>query len=165
MVSIISFTIQGLIIPGIIISLLVFTMSIAKASQERYSKISGWAGIWAGLVVSAGYMVSQLNEIDSTNREFSSLPEILILPLALGFVAGFSLLWLASILASTRLIGLVTLPLSAVGTSAFFNYIFIGNLHALILYVTLGVMFGVFLYVTLLLLSIKSIVFIPQEDS
>jgi hypothetical protein len=57
----------------------------------------------------------------------------------------------------TRLVGIITLLLSAISTSALFTYFFIIDLRIWILYLTLGSALGILLHIVFFPASVKEI--------
>ncbi|MCX7902836.1 MAG: hypothetical protein N2483_11310, partial [Burkholderiaceae bacterium] len=80
------------------------------------------------------YVVSQLGAMRNPRFDLYELPGLLITPMLFGAIIGFVFLWLVRITLPTRLVGLLTLVLSAVSTSALFSYVFINYLRVIVLY-------------------------------
>lgn len=157
MASLISNTIQGLVVPGIMLVLLIYAMVIAGSVNDSELKTSAWAGFWAGLVVFVIYVVSELGRIREPNLNFSSLPGLLFLPLAVGFGIGFGFLWMVKVMVPTRLVGIITMLLSATSTSALFAYVFIDSSRVSVLYWVLGTALGILLHIVLLPRSVRDL--------
>lgn len=153
----VAFAVQWVIVPCIMLALFVFAKVIASSVREQQLKVSAKAGLWAGLLVFVIYVVSQLNEIHSPYFDFFRLPGFLTFPTVFGFAIGFAFLWLVKIALPTRLIGLMTLLLSAASASALFSYVFINNLRVVVLYWTLGTALGILLHIVLFPTSVKDI--------
>ena len=157
MASFISNTVQWVIVPCIMLALLIYSLSIAGSVKDSELKTSAWAGFWAGLVIFVIYVVSQLNQIREPDFDFSTLPGLLFFPMALGFAIGFVFLWMVKAMVPIRLVGLITLLLSATSTSALFTYAFINSLRVSILYWALGTALGILLHIVLFPKSVRDL--------
>jgi len=152
---VISNTVQWIIVPSIILALFIFALIVARSVTDSEQKASAWAGFWAGLVVFVIYVVSQLNSLHKLDFKFSTLPGLLLAPLLLGFVVGFIFIWLVKAVIPTRVVGFITLLLTASSTSALFTYIFINSLRASVLYGALGTALGILLHIILFPASVR----------
>ncbi len=157
MISFISNLVLWMIIPFILFALFIFSWVIAKKAKTSELKVSSRAGLWAGLIIFVIYLLSNLNRVHEPNFSFQSLPGLLIMPMSLGFIIGFSFLWLVRSMTPTRLVGIITLLLSAISTSALFTYFFIIDLRIWILYLTLGSALGILLHIVFFPASVKEI--------
>lgn len=141
--------IKWLIVPLILLSLLNMAKRLANSAVGEDLKVSAWAGFWAGLVIFVILVISLLSQIYMPTMRIEDLPGIRILPLLIGFFSGFVILLAFHFAAPTRLVGLITLLLSATSSSALFSYIFLAHLHAPILYLTLGLAVGVLVHIVM----------------
>jgi hypothetical protein len=107
------------------------------------------------------YVIGQLNQIRKPILNYSTLPGFLWVPISIGVATGFSFLWLIKIVLPTRIVGLITLLLCSVSSSALFTYIFIDSLRVWVLYLSLGVSFGVLLHIVIFPGSVKDL--FPQK--
>jgi len=153
--EIISLIVLWGVIPAIFIALLIFGLIIVRRTSYDERKTSARAGFWAGLVLFIGYVISQSHTLKMPASIFSYLPEIDLLPAAVGFVVGFLFLWGVGFLLLTRMVGLVSLILSALSTSGLYSYIFIDTLRDEILFAALGFVFGALLHIVFFPSSIK----------
>ncbi len=149
MAAMISVVVQWVILPSIILAVFAFAWIIASAARTPELRVSAWAGFWAGLLSFVIYVVSQLGEIRDPDSHFAILPGLLVLPVASGLAVGFVFLELVRLAVPTRLVGLITLALSATSTSALFTYFFINVLRVPVLYWTLGAALGILLHIVL----------------
>lgn len=138
-----------IIIPMIILSMLIFSLMIVAHVTVPESKVSVRAGLLAGLVLFVIYVVSQLQSIKVPNLSrysphFDLFSGIVLL---IGFFVGFFFLWGIRILAPTRLVGLLTLILSAASLSALFSYFFASNIRDITLFFALSIVFGILVHV------------------
>ncbi|PKO21872.1 MAG: hypothetical protein CVU38_12395 [Chloroflexi bacterium HGW-Chloroflexi-1] len=157
MAVVISSIIQWVIVPCIMLALFVYSMVISGSVKGSEQKTSAWAGFWAGLVLFVVYVVSQLSLLREPDFGFSRLPGFLVVPMGLGFVIGFLFLWMVKVTVPTRLVGLITLLLSAVSTSALFTYIFINSLRVSVLYWALGTALGILLHIVFFPTSVRDL--------
>ena len=139
------------------LALLIFGLTIAGTAYGTGLRVSAWAGFLAGLVFSVVYVVSQMDAIPEPSFDSSVLPDLLITPVVFGLAVGFVFLWAVRAMIPTRLVGLITLTLSAASTSALFTYVFIESLRVSILYWTLGIALGVLLHAVLFPTSLRAI--------
>jgi hypothetical protein len=157
MTPIISTIVQWVILPLIMLAVFAFAWVIASSARTPESKVSSWAGLWAGLVTFVVYVVSQLGRIREPDLHFSVLPGLLLQPLGWGLGAGFVFLGLVRYAVPTRLVGIITLMLAASSTSAMFTYLFIDSLRVSVLYWTLGTAQGILLHIVLFPTSMEHI--------
>ncbi len=162
-IPVISNFIQWVIIPAVIFSLFVFSFRVTTTITESELKISSRAGFWAGLLLFVIYVIGQLNAIRKPVLEYSPLPGFLWLPMGFGSILGFAILWLIKIVLPTRLVGLITLLLCSVSTSALFTYIFLDSLRVWVLYLTLGTSLGILLHIVFFPASVKGIFATPAK--
>jgi hypothetical protein len=157
MAPIIATVVQWLILPSIMLAVFAFAWVIAKTARLAELKVSAWAGFSAGLVIFVIYVVSQLGEIHDPDFRTSTLPGLLTLPLGAGLGAGIIFLWLVRLALPTRLVGILTLMLSATSSSALFTYLFMTTLRVSVLYWTLGAALGILLHVVLFPESVRHV--------
>jgi len=136
----------------------VFAVRIAGKVSDPDTRTSAFAGLWAGLVVFVIYVVGQFNRIQDVAFTFRTVPGIRALPMIWGLLVGFVFLWLVRALSPTKLVGLITLALAAVSTSALFTYTFINSLRVSVLYWILGAALGILLHIVLFPASIRNVV-------
>lgn len=147
--------VRWIIVPGVMLVLFFFALSIAARTSAPEFRRSAWAGIWAGLLVLVIYIVSHSGDLGSSKLDFSTLPGLQISPLLIGLVAGFIFLLMVRFLAHTPVVGFITLLLSATSTSALFSYIFIDSLRLSVMYGSLGAALGILLHIVILPSSVK----------
>ncbi len=153
--EIISLIVLWGVVPAIFVALLVFGVIIVKRTAYDERRTSARAGFWAGLVLFTGYVISQSPTLKRPASIFRYLPELDLLPAAIGFIAGFLFLWGVRFLLLTRMVGLVSLVLSALSVSGLYSYIFIDALREKILFFALGFTFGALLHIVFFPSSIK----------
>ena len=153
--EIISLIVLWGVVPAIFVALLIFAMIIVKRTAYDERKTSARAGFWAGLILFIGYVVSQSHTLKMPASIFSYLPELDLLPAVIGFMIGFLFLWGVRFLLLTRMVGIVTLILSALSASGLYSYIFIETLRNKILFLALGFTFGALLHIVFFPSSIK----------
>ena len=145
--EIISLIVLWGVVPAIFVALLIFAVIIVRRTSYDERKTSARAGFWAGLVLFIGYVISQSHTLKIPASIFRYLPELDLLPAAVGFIVGFLFLWGVRFLLRTRMVGLVSLILSALSTSGLYSYIFIETLRDKILFAALGFAFGALLHI------------------
>ncbi len=155
--EIVAFAVQWMVAPCIMLALFFFATAIVGAANGKEIKTSAKAGLWAGLIIFVIYVVSQLGVIRNSRFDFYELPGLLLGPIAIGVIVGFLFLWLVRIMLPTRLLGLLTLVLSATSTSALFSYLFINYLRIIVLYSMLGIALGILLHIVLFPATVRDI--------
>jgi hypothetical protein len=145
--EIISLIVLWGVAPAIFVALLIFGMIIVRRTSYDERKTSARAGFWAGLVLFIGYVISQSHTLKMPAAIFRYLPELDLLPAAIGFIVGFLFLWGVRFLLLTRMVGLISLVLSTLSTSGLYSYIFIDTLRDKILFISLGFAFGALLHI------------------
>jgi uncharacterized metal-binding protein len=153
--EIISLIVLWGIVPAILLALLIFGMVIVRRTSYDERRTSARAGFWAGLVLFIGYVISQSHTLKMPASFFRYLPALDPVSAAIGFIVGFLFLWGVRFLLLTRMVGLVSLILSAVSTSSLYSYIFIDALRNKILFLALGFAFGALLHMVFFPSSIK----------
>ena len=145
--EIISLIVLWGVVPAIFVALFIFGVIIVRRTSYDERRTSARAGFWAGLVLFIGYVVSQSHTFKVPASIFRYLPELDLLPAAIGFLIGFLFLWGVRFLLLTRMVGLVSLILSAVSSSGLYSYVFIDTLRDEILFSALGFTFGALLHI------------------
>ncbi len=163
--EIISILVLWVIVPGIMLTMLLFAMIIVARTSQDERRASARAGFGAGLVLFVVYEVSQWQTLREPTFTFSYLPQLDLASAGTGFIIGFLFLWGVRLLAPTRVVGLINLILSAASTSAIYNYIFVESLRSTILFLALGIAFGALLHIVLFPSSIRRIVTQNEENS
>ncbi len=154
--EIISFIVIWGIVPAILLALLIFGMMIVKRTSDHERRTSARAGFWAGLVLFIGYVISQSRTLKIPDSFFLYLPRFDLVPAGIGFVIGFLFLWGVRFLLLTRMVGVVSLILSAVSLSGLYSYVFIDHLRNVILFMSLGFAFGALLHIVFFPGSLKA---------
>jgi hypothetical protein len=153
--EIISLIVLWGVAPAILVALLIFGVIIVRRTSYDERKTSSRAGFWAGLVLFIGYVISQSHTLRMPDAIFRYLPELDLLPAAIGFTVGSLFLWGVRFLLLTRMVGLVSLILSAASTSGLYSYIFIDTIRDKILFAALGFAFGALLHIVFFPSSVK----------
>jgi hypothetical protein len=150
-------TVQWVILPMIMCAIFTFAWIIASSAKTAELRVSSWVGFWAGLLTFVVYVVSQLGQIQEPKLRFETLPGMQFLELGWGLTTGFMFLWIVRHAVPTRLVGLLTLMLAGLSTSALFTYVFINPARVSVLYWTLGTALGILLHIVLFPTSIAHI--------
>jgi hypothetical protein len=114
----------------------------ARIPKElRYPAI---AGVFAGLVAFAIYVVGSLSDFRSPSHGLGALPKFQLFPVVVGGAAGFGMLLLGKFLDNTRsgLVGLFIAFLTATSSIALFSYYFASPLRTSAIYLAFGFMSG-----------------------
>ncbi len=143
------------IVPAIILALLIFSIVIVKRTSQDERRVSAKSGFWAGVVLFIVFVISQSQPLKMPSSLFRYLPGLDLVPAGIGFMIGFLFLWGVRFLLPTRMVGLVSLILSAASTSGLYSYIFIDGLRDKILFLVLGFAFGALLHIVFFPRSIK----------
>lgn len=123
-------------------------------------RLSARAGLFAGLVAFAIYVVSSFSALQAPSLRALKLPTFHPIPAAIGAVLGFTLLQLVQLAKEKMTAGLVGLfVLFLVGTSsvAVFSYFFASPLRGFAIYFTLSTLFGMLVDVMLFPTAIETI--------
>lgn len=157
MTDIISFLIQWVVSPCIMLGLFLFSMCIVSTTKKTELKVSAQAGGWAGILIFIVYLIYQLDAIQYPELDYNILPNPLITPIAFGFISGFILLLLVRLLIFTRFVGIITLILTSASTSSLFTYFLIEKYRLNIFYCSLGLALGMLLNMVLFPHFVKAI--------
>lgn len=136
--------------PSIMVAVLFFAVMVAIGIKNPEPKVSARAGLGAGFIIFVIYVMSQLATIQEFNlNKFSNLSPFNLLTwiiFGIGTCVGFGLLRAIAMWIQKRLIGLITLVLSAASLSTLFSYFFVPNGKDVVTPFALGSVLGVFLY-------------------
>lgn len=135
------------VVPAILLALLIFSVTIVRRTSYDERRTSARAGFWAGLVLFVAFVTSQSHTLKMPASIFRYLPALDLIPAVIGFIIGFLFLWGVRFLLTTRMVGLVSLILSAVSASGLYSYIFIDTLRNSIFFLSLGFAFGALLHI------------------
>ena len=143
------------IMPAIILATFLFSVIIVRRTFEDERGTSTKAGFWAGILLMIVFVISRGQTLKKPTFAFNSLPRLDLERAGIGLFIGFAFLWAVRVLLPTRMVGLISLPLSAASTSGLCTYIFIPNLRGIILFLALGIAFGALLHMILFPSSMK----------
>lgn len=135
-------------VPIILISLFCFDIVIIKKEKDSDKKRSAIAGILAGLVVFAVFVVNRLQYGIVLRLDFPSTGLLELLPLGFGVIVGFLFISFMRKLANKAL-GIITMSISATSTIALFIFLFSTDLQLHVLNAVLGYALGILLYIVL----------------
>lgn len=151
------FFVQWIVLPIIMFVLFLFSIAIVSSTRGEEQRISAHAGFWAGLVIFVIYVTSQVTALQTPRFAPYELEGLWIPQAAIGVLIGFIFMLILKIFLPTRLVGFITLSLSATSTSALFSYVFISYLRPIVLYWILGLALGILLYIILFPDTIQAI--------
>jgi hypothetical protein len=134
-------------IPGILLGLFIVNATVPGKAPNPESRVSGWAGFWAGLVLFAGYVVSVADDIRSPRFQLDTFPSVNIGALMLGLLVGYVLPFLLLAVRATRILGLLTLLTSSMTLVFLFSYLFHSDIRNFAMYLALSCLFGALLNV------------------
>lgn len=153
----ISFAVQWICVPGVLMALFAFGLVIIARAATPERKASARAGLWGGMVMLVAYIIATVNSLESTFFAAEPLPSFEFVPASIGALIGFAFLLAARYLLSTRLVGVVVLCLSAASAIALYSYILLVSMRADILFLALGFAFGGLFHVVIFPNSIREI--------
>jgi hypothetical protein len=149
MLSSIYNAILNVVIPGIMLAMLIFGIYIA-AKTSKVNRISAIAGISAGFVAFAIYVVSSFSNSQAPQAGVGEIPVFHWIPVAVGLVLGFAVLRVAPLLkVHASLVGLLTLFLTATGAISSFSYFFMSPSRDFTIFFGLSVLFGMLTHLAL----------------
>ena len=143
------------IVLGIILSALSFSIIVVRRTFQDERGTSARAGFWAGILLMIVFVISHWHTVKSPAFSLKSLPSLNLEPAGIGLIIGFLFLWMVRFLLPTRMVGLISLVLSAASTSGLYAYVFIETLRDTILFLALGIAFGALLHIALFPNSIR----------
>jgi hypothetical protein len=144
------------IVPGILLAALFFSILIVRRTSQDERGTSAKAGFWAGILLMIVFVISRWHTVGSPTISSRSLPSLNLESTGLGLMIGFLFLWIVRFLLPTRMVGLISLILSAASTSGLYTYVFVESLRGTILFLALGIAFGALLHIVLLPNSIRA---------
>ena len=137
------------IVPGIILAALLFSIIIIRRTCQDERGTSARAGFWAGILLMIVFVISRWHTVESPTFSLKSLPSLNFGSAGLGLIVGFMFLWIVRFLLPTRMVGLISLILSAASTTGLYAYVFVESLRGTILFLALGIAFGALLHIVL----------------
>ncbi len=143
------------IVPAIILSALFFNIIIVRRTLQDERGTSARAGFWAGILLMIVFVISQWHTVKSPAFSLNSLPSLNLELAGIGLIIGFLFLWIVRFILPTRMVGLISLILSAASTSGLYAYVFIESFRGTILFLALGIAFGALLHIVLFPSSIR----------
>jgi hypothetical protein len=145
-------------VPAIML-LILFLSIFITANVSRDTRTSAIAGLCLGLSVFVTYAWVSLPSTRFSIPSHDIIPAFEWLPVIGGSVVGFTLLIFGRIFEIVRagLVGLLTLFLTATGSSAMFDYYFYSPGRADTIELSLGGLFGILLYVSLFSTEIRDV--------
>ena len=143
------------IVPAIILSALFFSIIIVRRTLQDERGTSARAGFWAGILLTIVFVISQWHTVKSPAFSLKFLPSLNLESAGIGVIIGFLFLWIVRFLLPTRMVGFISLILSAASTSGLYAYVFIESLRGTILFLALGIAFGALLHIVLFPNSIR----------
>jgi hypothetical protein len=139
--------IQWVLVPGILVVILVDGFSLSHRSPNPKAKVSGHAGILAGLIIFVLFMISQQHAIafsrDTLTVEFTYRSLLLLIA---GFCVGFLVKLAIQRVFETRILGVLVLLIFASATIALFDFFFVKTVREYIMFAALSVLLGAFVY-------------------
>ena len=112
-------------------------------ANNRYAKISGIAGVFAGLVIGAACAILLRY---SSQGDPEPPPHVELIPILIGLVAGGGIPLLVLLADNISLPGLVTLPLSAASSVASISYYFNLQARSTVLNLSLAALLGALIH-------------------
>ncbi len=137
-------------VPLIMFTMLALSLYITARVQDDF-RWSAIAGLCAGFVAFATYVVSSFSNFKSPTLGLNAIPAFDWSPAIIGIVVGFGLLLLGRYVEVMRpgLVGLTVLFLSATSSTATLSYFFASHLRNFTIYLALGTLFGLLLFMVI----------------
>lgn len=154
--EIISAVVNWGIVPGILLAVLFFSIIIIRRTSQDERRTSARAGFWAGILLMIVFVISRWHMVKSPTFSLNSLPSLNLESAGIGLIIGFLFLWIVRFLLLTRMVGLISLILSAASTTGLYAYVFVESLRSTILFLALGIAFGALLHIVLFPNSIRA---------
>ncbi len=154
--EIISVVVTWGIVPGILLAVLFFSVIIIRSTSQDERGTSARAGFWAGILLMIVFVISQWHNVKTPSFSLKSLPSLNLESAGIGLMIGFLFLWIVRFLLPTRMVGLISLVLSAASTTGLYVYVFVESLRSTILFLALGIAFGALIHIVLFPNSIRA---------
>jgi hypothetical protein len=154
--EIISTVVNWGIVPGILLAIFFFSVIIIRRTSQDERGTSARAGFWAGILLTIVFIISRWRLVRSPRFSLNSLPRLNFESAGIGFIIGFLFLWIVRLFLPTRMVGLISLILSAASTTGLYAYVFVESLRSTILFLALGIAFGALLHIVLFPSSIRA---------
>jgi hypothetical protein len=130
------------VVPAILLTLFIISSALPSQAENAESRISGRAGFFAGLILFTGYVVSTANGVQTPHFPLDQLPSTHWLGVLTGLGAGYLFPFVLRIAQPSRVLGVLTLLLSAMSLIALFSYVFDSQYRNLVMYFALSSIFG-----------------------
>jgi len=150
-----SLVVNWVIVLAIILSALGFSITIVRRTHQDERGTSARAGFWAGFLLTIFFVISQWHTVKTPTFSLKFLPSLNLGSAGIGLIIGFLFLWIVRFLLPTRMVGFISLILSAASTSGLYAYVFMESLRGIILFLALGIAFGALLHIILFPNSIR----------
>lgn len=154
--SIIMSAIQWVLVPLIMLALWFYAISILSRSPEGDRKTSARAGFWAGMVLCAVFIVSQLQGVREPTFSLGPVVTLSLVAIGFGLGLGFVFLLIVRFIAPTPVVGLLTLILASASSITLYSYFLIPELRRSVASLALGFALGALLHLVFFPSSAKS---------
>jgi len=141
--------IHWVVVPAILIVILLYACNLPRKVSDPQIKISGNAGIFAGLIVFIIFVVSQQKQglafsLDVPSYDFNFAGVVVTI---LGILFGFLLGKIVDAIKQYRALGFLVLLIVATTTITIYRYLFFTSERSIVVFASLGVMLGALLHI------------------
>jgi hypothetical protein len=146
---VISIAIHWVIVPGILVIILLYAFNLPQRVTDQQIKVSGNAGIFAGLIVFVIFVVSQQKQglVFSSDIPSYNFTLLAIVVTVVAAVCGFVIAWIVDAIKRYRALGFLVLFIVASTTIAMYGYVFIKDVRSVVVFMSLGVMLGALVHI------------------
>src|SRR5438132_58063 len=123
--STVTLAVNWVVVPVVLVAIFCYGLVIATAPSKNPAASSRGYGFWAGVVLFAVFVYSQLKSVCALYLTLRSFPVVNYLAVLLLILVGFGAMWLLRLALQTRLIGIAIFFLIAASLVALFSYIFL----------------------------------------
>ena len=141
-----AFSVYWIIVPAILLSIAIFSLSLVNRTREEAQKFSAAAGFRAGAMIFVIAVVFQINSITITDFTQTIHLSPSLWGVAFGVVCAFLFLLLLKHIIPLRSLGFIVMVLSASSMYLLFSYFLIRNVNEYLLSYSLGMPLGVYIY-------------------
>lgn len=129
--------------------ILLYAFNLPQKVTDQQIKISGNAGIFAGLIVFVIFVVSQQKKglVFSSDIPTYDFTLLAIVGTLVAAVCGFVIAWIVDAIKRYRALGFLVLFIVASTTIAMYGYVFIKDVRSLVVFMSLGVMLGALVHI------------------
>ena len=150
--SLVITVVQWVVVPTVLLALWLYSIRLVSSADDGPRRVSATAGFWAGMLMSAIFVVLRLPDLRSPTAD-PVLVSLTLTGIIVGVVLGFLFLLIVRFVIRTPVVGVLTLILCAASSIALVSYVLLPQMRDEMASAALGFGLGALLH----------LVFIPDS--